>query len=187
MTTATDNILKLAALQDNGKLPPAAEDAIALDFAERHQDELRYVALWGRWLDYDDVRWQRDDTLVCSTLRANLSTDRATRHRDAAERKSGPLTCCAAPINFAPSNVRFTPESRHWDSVAECPFCAKSGHLHCGILFDQFVGASYQLGGNLASDCLRGLKVEHQFKSCRLLDGKVAGVGATQDLREQTR
>jgi hypothetical protein len=69
----------------------------------------------------------------------------------------------------------------------ECQLCAISGHLHCGILFDQFVGASYQLGRNLASDCLRGLKVEHQFKPCRLLDGKVAGLGATQDLREQTR
>src|SRR5215470_3454848 len=25
-------------------------------------------------------------------------------------------------------NVRFTPKSRHWNSVAECPLCAKSGH-----------------------------------------------------------
>jgi hypothetical protein len=45
--TAAENIFKLAALQDNGELPAAAEDAIALDFAERHQVELRYVALWG--------------------------------------------------------------------------------------------------------------------------------------------
>src|SRR5215472_10335172 len=27
-----------------------------------------------------------------------------------------------------PINVRFTPESRHWNSVAQCPLCAKSGH-----------------------------------------------------------
>jgi hypothetical protein len=25
-------------------------------------------------------------------------------------------------------NVRFTPESGHWNSVARCPLCAKSGH-----------------------------------------------------------
>ena len=25
-------------------------------------------------------------------------------------------------------NVRFTPKSGHWDSVVECPLCAKSGH-----------------------------------------------------------
>src|SRR5262249_21457252 len=25
-------------------------------------------------------------------------------------------------------DVRFTPKSGHWNSVAECPLCAKSGH-----------------------------------------------------------
>jgi putative DNA primase/helicase len=59
----TDNILKLARLQESGELPPAAEDAIALLFAERHADALRYVALWGRWLSYDGVRWAHDTTL----------------------------------------------------------------------------------------------------------------------------
>src|SRR6516162_4847170 len=28
-------------------------------------------------------------------------------------------------------NVRFTPKSRHWNSVVECPLCAKSGHMQC--------------------------------------------------------
>jgi len=27
-------------------------------------------------------------------------------------------------------NVRFTPKSGHWNSVAECPLCARSGHYH---------------------------------------------------------
>jgi hypothetical protein len=26
-----------------------------------------------------------------------------------------------------PANVRFTPESGHWNSVSKCPLCAKSG------------------------------------------------------------
>lgn len=59
----TDNIVKLAALQESGELPPTAEDSIALEFAERHAHELRYVALWGRWLSYDGTRWAFDDTL----------------------------------------------------------------------------------------------------------------------------
>ena len=58
-----DNILKLAALQDSGDIPPAAEDAIALLFAERYALELRHVAAWGWWLSYDGTRWARDDTL----------------------------------------------------------------------------------------------------------------------------
>jgi putative DNA primase/helicase len=59
----TDNIVKLAKLQEDGELPPNAEDAIALTFAERHAHELRYVAAWGRWLAFDGTRWQFDDTL----------------------------------------------------------------------------------------------------------------------------
>src|SRR5262249_7931086 len=33
-----------------------------------------------------------------------------------------------ADIEALPLNVRFTPKSRHWNSVCECPLCAKSGH-----------------------------------------------------------
>jgi putative DNA primase/helicase len=60
---APDNIAKLAALQDDGELPPAAEDAIALAFAERHQCELRYVAARGQWFNYSGACWLFDDTL----------------------------------------------------------------------------------------------------------------------------
>ena len=31
-------------------------------------------------------------------------------------------------------NVRFTPKSGHWNSVAKCPLCAKSRLMHCSIL-----------------------------------------------------
>jgi len=34
-----------------------------LQFAERHAGELRYVAMWSRWLNYDRARWQDDTTL----------------------------------------------------------------------------------------------------------------------------
>src|SRR5262252_4606916 len=33
-----------------------------------------------------------------------------------------------ADIATAPTNVRFTPESGHWNSLASCPLCTKSGH-----------------------------------------------------------
>jgi putative DNA primase/helicase len=58
-----DNVLKLAKLQEDGELSPTAEETIALYFAERYVDELRYVAAWGRWLSFDGTRWHHDDTL----------------------------------------------------------------------------------------------------------------------------
>src|SRR6516165_9770745 len=35
-------------------------------------------------------------------------------------------------------DVRLTPESGHWNSVVECPLCAKSGHSPAS--FDHLVG-----------------------------------------------
>ena len=44
--------------------PPAfSDDALALRFAERHADNLRFVAAWGKWLSWTGTHWQFDDTL----------------------------------------------------------------------------------------------------------------------------
>jgi len=59
----TDNIFRLADLDDSGALPPSTEDAIALAYAERHANDSRYVAAWARWLIYDGARWDCDTTL----------------------------------------------------------------------------------------------------------------------------
>jgi putative DNA primase/helicase len=59
----SDNIIRLAALQNAGEVSPETEEAIALAFADRHAHELRHVAVWGRWLHYDGARWAFDDTL----------------------------------------------------------------------------------------------------------------------------
>jgi putative DNA primase/helicase len=59
----TDNIIRLAELEDTGELPPTAEEALALAFADRHADTLRHVAKWGSWLSFDGTRWQHDETL----------------------------------------------------------------------------------------------------------------------------
>jgi hypothetical protein len=49
--------------ENNNGLPPEAEDAIALAFAERHANELRYVNAWGRWIGFEGSRWADDTTL----------------------------------------------------------------------------------------------------------------------------
>src|SRR6516165_8662648 len=36
-----------------------------------------------------------------------------------------------ADIGAGPRDVRFTPKSGHWNSVAKCPLCAKSGLMRC--------------------------------------------------------
>ena len=43
--------------------PEFSDESLALKFAERHADDLRYVAMWGQWLTWDSKRWRRDLTL----------------------------------------------------------------------------------------------------------------------------
>jgi phage/plasmid-associated DNA primase len=67
--------------------PPAfTDEALALRFALRHSDDLRYVAAWGRWLHWDGARWQFDDTMmafdharkICRTAARNARPANAT-------------------------------------------------------------------------------------------------------------
>ena len=45
------------------KIPAFSDEALALRFAERHADSLRFVAAWNKWLRWDGARWSFDDTL----------------------------------------------------------------------------------------------------------------------------
>jgi putative DNA primase/helicase len=43
--------------------PEFSEDSLAARFTHRHADDLRYVAAWGRWLQWNGRRWVQDHTL----------------------------------------------------------------------------------------------------------------------------
>lgn len=46
-------------------IPPTfSDDALALAFAVRHADDLRFVAAWGKWLHWTGTHWRLDDTLL---------------------------------------------------------------------------------------------------------------------------
>ncbi len=44
--------------------PPAfSDDALAQRFAERHGNDLRYIAAWSHWYEWDGARWAMEPTL----------------------------------------------------------------------------------------------------------------------------
>ena len=57
-----------------GDLPPEAEEAIALQFAALHKDDLQYVPAWG-WLCWTGSHWRLDDTLKALDLVRALCRD----------------------------------------------------------------------------------------------------------------
>ncbi len=61
----TDNILKLVELNqaDAQKRPGDLEDRVALHFADQYAEHFRYIAVWGRWMLFDGLRWHPEDTL----------------------------------------------------------------------------------------------------------------------------
>lgn len=45
------------------EMSPYSDDTLALRFSLQHKDELRYVAAWGRWLQWTGSKWENDTTL----------------------------------------------------------------------------------------------------------------------------
>jgi putative DNA primase/helicase len=48
---------------EDERLPEFSDEALALRFAEHHANDLRYVAVWGKWLWFVGTHWRADDTL----------------------------------------------------------------------------------------------------------------------------
>lgn len=92
--------------------PAFSDDALALLFVDRHADELRYVAEWGKWFRYDGKRWAEDKTVhifdlvrqVCREAAAttnNITEAKATSSASkvaAVERLARADRCVAATI-----------------------------------------------------------------------------------------
>src|SRR5262245_33746200 len=118
MANEDDNIIRLAEFQDSGELPAAAEESLALAFADRHAHELRYVAAWSRWMHYDGVRWDFDDTLNA------FSRARAICREVAAEHDKGAATIASAKTvaaveRLARADRRLAATTKQWDN---CPW-----------------------------------------------------------------
>ena len=48
---------------DVAQTPAFSDDALALEFADCHAENLRFVATWNKWLFWDCAHWQFEETL----------------------------------------------------------------------------------------------------------------------------
>jgi P4 family phage/plasmid primase-like protien len=113
-----DNIVRLAALQESGEISPTSEDAIALAFADRHGDELRYVAQWGRWLAFNGARWMPDETLHVFDRARAICREIAADTEKAANNITSAKTI-AAVEKLARADRRLAATTAQWDTSAE--------------------------------------------------------------------
>ena len=83
-----------------------SEDALALQFSELHKDDLRYVADWSKWLQWDGTRWAFDRTVNVYDLARAVCREGGARR--AATR--------AAVENLARADRRHAATVEDWDS-----------------------------------------------------------------------
>src|SRR5438093_867321 len=97
--------------------PEFSDEALALRFAEIHANDLRYVAVWNKWLRWDGARWQFDGTLfafdrardICR--RAAAECDKASFAVALASAKT-----VAAVERLARSDQRLAATTDQWDA-----------------------------------------------------------------------
>ncbi len=61
MNGGQDKVVRL--IEDQLETPEFTEDALALEFTRQHGADLRFVAAWGKWLQWDGRRWDFDLTI----------------------------------------------------------------------------------------------------------------------------
>jgi putative DNA primase/helicase len=110
-----DNIYRLADYQQNGQLPETCKDSMALAFATRYAGELRYVAMWGRWLRYDKGRWDFDETIHVFDLICDLCREVALAN-DKSPNAVASAKTVAAVERFAKADRRLAATVRQWDT-----------------------------------------------------------------------
>jgi putative DNA primase/helicase len=112
---ADDTIVQLSELFETGEVPPSAEDSIALAFADRYQDDLRYVAGWSRWLSFDGIHWAHDDTLDVFDRARAICRETAAECEKASAMIASAKTV-AAVERLARSDRRLAATVAQWDT-----------------------------------------------------------------------
>jgi putative DNA primase/helicase len=105
--------------ESDGDLPPKySEDAIAVHFSTEHRDDLRYVANWGQWLEWDGRKWRADSTLraydlariVCRRIAADETL------KDNAKKAIASARTIAAVERMARSDRSHAATEAQWDT-----------------------------------------------------------------------
>jgi putative DNA primase/helicase len=100
-------------------LPTECEEALAQSFADAHADDLRYVAMWDRWMLWDGGRWVEDEILQSFGLirRFCAATARSMHNpRDAV--RIGSAKTVAAIRTLIRADPRIAATVAQWDADA---------------------------------------------------------------------
>jgi putative DNA primase/helicase len=98
--------------------PEFSDDAIALSFVDQHADDLRYVALWNKWLEYDGTRWRLDETIVALDLARKICREKAAdcKRKDLIRRALASAKTASAVLQLSRADRRIAATADQWDA-----------------------------------------------------------------------
>jgi putative DNA primase/helicase len=93
-----------------------SEEAIALAFAERYADTLRYVAKWNQWFCWDGTYWRADETRnVFDRARALCREDVVGLNKPSERKRIASAKTRAAVVSLASEDRRLAATIDQWD------------------------------------------------------------------------
>jgi putative DNA primase/helicase len=96
-----------------GMVPEFSEEGLALVFSERHADDLRYVARWGKWFIWVGTHWREDDTLKVQEFVREICREAAGGNAPDAVSKAATVS---AIERLARSDRRHATTVDQWDA-----------------------------------------------------------------------
>jgi putative DNA primase/helicase len=97
--------------------PLFSEEAMALEFAARHANDLRYVSRWGQWLIWDGSCWHADETRKVFSLARSLCRENAAKlNKGNTRRTIASAKTRAAIVNLAGEDRRLAATIDQWDA-----------------------------------------------------------------------
>jgi putative DNA primase/helicase len=100
--------------------PKYSDDALALRFTKRYEQDIRYVAKWGRWMNYDGSCWKEDTVLgvydKCREICRAASEECQAEQKPAVAKQLMAATTVAAVQRMASWDQRTAATVDQWDA-----------------------------------------------------------------------
>jgi putative DNA primase/helicase len=103
--------------QATASAPAFSEEAIALNFANQHAADLRYVARWNQWFCWDGTCWREDETRkVFSIARGMCRELGLTINKPSESKRVASAKTRAAVVSLAGEDYRLAATVDQWDA-----------------------------------------------------------------------
>jgi putative DNA primase/helicase len=97
--------------------PQFSEDRLALNFTERHAEDLRYVAPWSKWYRWSGTHWEHENTLAAFDMARKVCREAAAQRNKPGEAKAIARAKTVAAIEqLARSDRAFVAAIEQWNA-----------------------------------------------------------------------